>query len=234
MVAIGDDNEVFVLYFFDGFFLDLSVLLFLQLILLWVVSWRYLNDGINNHVEVRLLFSGLLNELLINSVESFRVDAFGEVGVLFGPVLENSLEIGTDFVGLLHDVFGFFVEVELDAVADDHQVQNEAFVLGLVVGVANYVFDKLDVIRDKFFLDVPVCFFNHVGHENDLDLIEQENFSDGLENLVNRVLGTVLTGLGDAVEEGIDPPHVIFGVETEEFGVLGRGVIEFIFLFVHF
>ncbi len=35
-------------------------------------------------------------EVLVDFVEGFGVDAFGEVGVLFGPVLEDEFEVGTD------------------------------------------------------------------------------------------------------------------------------------------
>lgn len=68
VVPIGDDDKVLVFDLFDWFFLDFSVLLFLQLIFLWVVCWRYLNYGVDNHIEVRLLFSGFFDQFLVDTI----------------------------------------------------------------------------------------------------------------------------------------------------------------------
>ena len=91
--------------------------------------------------------------------------------MLFSPVLKNGLEVGTYLVRLFEHIFGLFIEIKLYTIADNHQVQNEAFVLGLIVGIANHIFDELQVIGDKFFLDVPFGFLDHVGEEDDLDFI---------------------------------------------------------------
>lgn len=40
-------------------------------------------------------------EILVDLIERLGVDAFGEVGVLLGPVLEDGLEARTDSYGLL-------------------------------------------------------------------------------------------------------------------------------------
>ena len=58
VIAAGYDYGVFSLYFLDWLPLDLGIFLFLALILLRVVSRRYLNYRINDHIKVRGLFSG--------------------------------------------------------------------------------------------------------------------------------------------------------------------------------
>jgi hypothetical protein len=119
-IAIGDDDKVFVFDFFDWLFLDFSVLFFFHLIFLWVIRWRDLNDGVYNHVKVWFFQSCGLEKFLVDAIEGFGVDAFGEVGVFLGPVLENCFKVGADFVGLFEHFFGLVVQIKLDAVADDH------------------------------------------------------------------------------------------------------------------
>lgn len=48
-------------------------------------------------------------EILVHLVERLGVDAFGEVGVLLGPVLEDGPETRTYAAGLLHQILALLV-----------------------------------------------------------------------------------------------------------------------------
>jgi hypothetical protein len=192
-----------------------------------------LNNCIDDHVKVGFFQPCGFKEFLVDAIEGFGVDSFGEVGMFLGPVLENCFEVRTDLVRLFEHFFRLLVQVKLHAVAHNHNVQDETLVLRLVVGAANDILDKLQVVGNEFFLDVPFGFADHVRQEDDLDLVEEEDFADGFEDFEDGVLGAVLAGFGDAVEEGVDPFHVIFGVETEKLGILGGSVVGFIVLFAH-
>lgn len=123
-IRTGYNDVVLVFHFFDWLSFDFSIFFFLQVIFLWIVGRWNLNDGINNHVKVRFLLSGLFNQQLVNSVESFRVDSFGKVCMLFCPILKNSFKIWTYFIGFFQYFFGLFVEIKLHTVADYHKVEN--------------------------------------------------------------------------------------------------------------
>lgn len=87
----------------------LTLLSLILIILLWVVGGRDLEDGINELVEVRLLMADTQVEILVDLVKGLRIDAFGEVGVLLGPVLEDSPEARTDPACLLHQIVAFLI-----------------------------------------------------------------------------------------------------------------------------
>lgn len=154
--------------------------------------------------------------------------------MLFGPILENSFEVWTYFIGFLQDFLGLFVQVKFNTVADDHQVQNQTLILGLVIGVHHNVFYRFRVIGNEFFLDVPMGGLDEVGKKDDFDLIEEKYFTDGLDNLKNGVFGAVSTGLGDAVEEWIYPFHIVFGVVVKTFTIGRCNVVYLLLLFYHF
>lgn len=124
---------------------------------------------------------------LVDVVECFGVDAFRQVRVLFGPVLEDEFEIGTDADGFLKQFFDMFIEEEFEGVGDKHQIEDEIFVLRLIVGVADDIAYLLRILGDEFILDVPVGLPNHVGEEDRLDLIHQEDFGHGFEDFVDWV-----------------------------------------------
>lgn len=83
-----------------------------------------MNNRVDNHVKIRLLFSGFLDEHLVYFVQCFRVYSLCETGVLLRPVLENGLKVGTYLVRLLQDLLGLLVEVEFNTITDDHKVEN--------------------------------------------------------------------------------------------------------------
>lgn len=78
-------------------------------------------------------------EILIDLIQCFGVDAFGEVGVLLGPVLKDGLEAGTDSYGLFEQFLTFFVEKEFETVGDQHQIEDEVLVLGVIAGDAHHI-----------------------------------------------------------------------------------------------
>lgn len=136
--------------------------------------------------------------------------------MFLGPVLKNRLEVRTDLIGLFHHILGLLIEIKLNTVTDDHQIQNETLVLGLIVRATHDVLDQLQVVSDKLFLDVPVGLLDHVGQKNDLDFVQEEYFTDGFQDLENRVFGPVLARFRDAIQEGVDPFHVVFCVHAED------------------
>ncbi len=121
-VSICDNNKVFILDFLYRLSLYLRVFFLLVIVFLRIVSWRYLYDSIDYHVEVWLLFSGLLHQQLVHAVESFRIDSLGEIGVLLRPVLENGFKVRTDLVGLLQYFLRLLIKIKLNTVAHYHQV----------------------------------------------------------------------------------------------------------------
>lgn len=153
--------------------------------------------------------------------------------MLFSPILENSFEIGTYFVSLLENFFGLFIQIKLNTVTDNHKVQNQAFILRLIVWVTNNIFNKLKIIGDQFFFDIPLGLFDHVSKEDDLNFIEEEYFAYGFENFEDGILCSILTWFGNAVEKRVDPPHVIFSVKTEHSCILGWSITCFGLFLVH-
>ena len=119
--------------------------------------------------------------------------------MFLGPVLKYSLEIGTYFIRLFEHLFGLFVEIKLHTVADNHQIQNETLVLGLVVGATNHILDQLQVIGDQLFLDIPISLLDHVGKENDLDFIQKEDFTDGFQHFEDGIFRSIMARFGDAI-----------------------------------
>jgi len=113
--------------------------------------------------------------------------------MLFCPVLENRFEVGTYFIGLLKHFFGLLIQIKLDTVADNHEVQNQAFVLGLIVRITHNIFNELKIIRDEFLFDIPLGLFDHVSEEDDLNFIEEEYFANGFEDFEDRILCSILT-----------------------------------------
>jgi hypothetical protein len=79
-----------------GFPIVLLLHFFILLILLRIVGGRYLQNGINKQIKVGLFMPNFKMQVLINFIESFRVYPFGEVGMLFGPVLKNKFKVWTD------------------------------------------------------------------------------------------------------------------------------------------
>ena len=69
--------------------------------LLRVVGGGDLEGGVNEQVEIGFLMPDPEIEILVDLIERFGVDAFGEVGVLLGPVFKDGLEAGTNSYGLL-------------------------------------------------------------------------------------------------------------------------------------
>lgn len=152
-----------------------------------VVGRGDLENRVNEEAEVGLLMADPEVEILVDLVEGLGVDALGEVGVLLCPVFKDGLESRANSGGLFEEVFAVLVEEELEAVGDEHEVEDEVFVLGLVAGDANNIPDLLGVLSDEAVLDVPVGLLDHVGEENGLDLVHEEDLGDGLEHLVDRV-----------------------------------------------
>lgn len=136
-------------------------------------------------VEVGLLVADAQVEILVDLVECLGVDALGEVGVLLGPVLEDGSEARTDATGLLHQLLALLVQEELEAVGDEHEIEDEMLVLGLVAGDADHITDLLRILRDEAIADVPVGLADHVSEEDAFDLVEEEDLGDRFDDLVD-------------------------------------------------
>lgn len=68
--------------------------------LLGVVGGRDLERGVDEQVGIGFLVPDPEIQILVDLVEGLGVDAFGEVGVLLGPVFKDGLEARTDSYGL--------------------------------------------------------------------------------------------------------------------------------------
>lgn len=102
-----------------------------------------MDDGIDEHAEVGFFVSNFVVQLLVDFVQGFGVDAFGEMGVFLGPILKYSFKIGTYSLGLFQELLVVFVEIELETVSDKHQIEYEGFVFRLIAGVAYNIAYKL-------------------------------------------------------------------------------------------
>ena len=95
------EHEVFL---FDLEF-GLSMILFLfflfDFFFFGVVGWGDLEDRVDDHIKIFILFPGIQEQLLVDFVEGSRVYFGRNGGVLFGPVFEDVFEVGTSLGGLL-------------------------------------------------------------------------------------------------------------------------------------
>lgn len=57
-----------------------------------VVGGRDLENGVNEKAKVWLFMTDSEVEILVDLIEGFGVDAFGEVGVLLCPIFKDGLE----------------------------------------------------------------------------------------------------------------------------------------------
>ena len=153
----------------------------------WVVGRRDLENRVNEEAEVGFLMTNSKVEVLVDLVQSLGVDAFGEIRVLLCPIFKDGLESRANSGGFFEQMFTLLVEEELEAIGDEHEVEDEIFVFGLVTGNANNISDLLGVLSNETVLDVPVGFFDHVGEENGLNFIHEEDLGYGFEHLVDRV-----------------------------------------------
>lgn len=78
-------------------------------------------------------------KILIDLVKCFGVDAFGEVGVLLGPVFKDGLEARTDSNGLFKEFLTFLVEKEFETVSDKHEIEDKVLVFWVIAGDANNI-----------------------------------------------------------------------------------------------
>lgn len=87
---------------------------------------------------------------------------------------------------------------------------------------------------DETIADVPVGLLDHVGEEDGLDLVHEEDLRDGLEDLVDRVAEGDMAAAGNRPEDGNHrsdlTPRVIVVGDT----VLGRHIGVILLFLVHF
>lgn len=57
-------------------------------------------------------------KVLVNLVQGLGVDPLGDVGVFFGPILEDEFEVGADAHGFFEEFIDVFVEEKLEGVGD--------------------------------------------------------------------------------------------------------------------
>lgn len=124
-------------------------------------------------------------EILIDFIKSLRVNAFGEMGVLLSPVLEDGSEARTDAASLLHEIIALLVKEKLEAVSDEHEVKDEVLVLRLVAGDADHITNLLRILSDQAIADVPVGLSDHVCEENALYLVQKKDLGHGFDDLVD-------------------------------------------------
>ena len=55
----------------------------------------------------------------------------------------------------------------------------------MVAGDAYDIAHMFGILGDELVLDVPVRLLYHVGEENSLDLVHEEDLGDGLEHLID-------------------------------------------------
>lgn len=171
-------------------------------------------------------------QVLINFIKGFRVDSFGDIGVLLGPVLEDEFKIRADPHGFFQEFFDVLVEEKLQRVSNQHQVKNQILVLGLVVQVAHHITHLIRVLGYQLVFYVPVCLSYHIREEDGLHLIHQENLSNGLEDFVNRVLEGDRATSGHGTENGHHVPELAATVGVEGLAVLG-GYVDISLLSAH-
>lgn len=192
-----------------------------------------MQDGVDEHAKVRFFVTNTEMEILVDLVEGFRVDSFGEIRMFLGPVLENKFKVRTDANGFLKQFVDVLVEEELEGVGDKHEVENEVFVFGLVAGITYHISHLLRILSYQFIADVPVGFPDHVCEEDGLHLVHQENFSYCLQHFVDRVFESYGAAASHRAQNGHDPSQFAPTVGVESFAVTRRD-IPVLVLFVHF
>ncbi len=125
------------------------------------------------------------------------------------------------------------VEEELEGVGDEHEVEDEVFVLGLVVGVADDVAHLLRILGDQLVPDVPVCLPDHVREENGLYLVHQENFGHCFQHFVHRIPEGDVAAAGHRTQDRYDPAYFVATVGVEGFAVARGDVGDFLLLLYH-
>ena len=152
-------------------------------------------------VKIGFLEANAQLEVLVDLIKSLGVYALGEVGVLLGPVLEDCPETRTYATGLLHQILTLLVEEELQTVCNQHQIEDQVFVLGLVTRNADHIPHQLRILCDETVADVPTGLSDHVRKKNPLDFIHEEDLGDRLEYLIYRELE------GDGAAAGHRPEY---------------------------
>lgn len=89
-------------------------------------------------------------------------------------------------------------------------------------------------MSDEAVADVPVGLLDHVGEEDGLDLVHEEDLGDGLEHLVDGVAEGDMAAAGDRPQDGDDRPDLAAGVIVVGDAVLGRHIGVILLFFVHF
>lgn len=89
-------------------------------------------------------------------------------------------------------------------------------------------------MSDESILDVPVGLFDHVGEEDGLDLVHEEDLSHCLQHLINGVAKGNVAAAGHRSENGDNRSYLAAGVIVVGDAVLGRDVGVVLLFFVHF
>lgn len=76
-----------------------------------------MQDRVNQQAKVWLLVPDSKMQILINLVQCLGVNAFGDAGMLLGPVLENEFKIRTDTNSLLQQLLNVLVEEKLERIS---------------------------------------------------------------------------------------------------------------------
>lgn len=87
---------------------------------------------------------------------------------------------------------------------------------------------------DEAIADVPVGLLDHVGEEDGLDLVHEEDLGNGLEDLVDGVAEGDMAAAGDRPEDGNHRAYLAAGVIVVGNAVLGRHIGVILLFLVHF
>ena len=166
--------------------------------------------------------------MLVHFIQGSGVYFGSNGGVLFRPVLKYVFEVRAPLRRLLQFQRCIFVEVILNREGRNHQVKDYPLVVDVLNRVADDIPDVLSVRGYNSVFYVPVRFLDEVAQEDNFDLVEEEEFADGFENLADRELGSVMAGLCNGGEEGHDEFDLRFGVVVVGEGVLGGEVYLFV------
>jgi hypothetical protein len=89
------------------------------------------------------------------------------------------------------------------------------------------------ILSDQLVPDVPVCFSNHIGEEDALDLIHEEYLSDSLEHFIDGVAEGDIAAARHGAQDRNDRFDLISGVVVERLAVLGRNIAILLVFFAH-
>lgn len=91
--------------------------------------------------------------------------------ILFSPILKDSSKTRTDPWSLFHKIFTLLIKKEFQTIGDQHEIEYEIFVLGMITSDADHITYIFWILSNQSITNIPIGLSDHIGKEDALDLI---------------------------------------------------------------